>query len=1024
MDASPGISVAAGQGSPPPTDLQTAVRRLGEQLFSLMEAAEPPSLFSKKGFYGTMMEWAMRDERFKTQLFRFVDVLPTLASSGEVARHLKEYLGEDQVRLSPALRLGLRAAGGAGWLLGTGAKSQVTGMARQFMLGNDKKEIVAALRRHHEQDIAFTVDILGEAVVSETEAAQCAQRYLDLMDVLGGETARWPGVCRSNLSPRGLVPVLNLSVKLSALYSQIHPADPDTALAVICGRLRPILRRAKELGALINLDMESYALKDLTLRLFKTIFAEPEFASAPACGLAMQAYLRDCEADLRGLIQWARERRRRVTVRLVKGAYWDYETILSRQRHWPVPVFAHKAESDANFEDLSCLLLENDDAVDTALGTHNVRSIAYALAQADRLGLDRRNIEFQMLYGMAEPIKSVLLRMGCRLREYCPVGELLPGIAYFVRRLLENTSNEGFLANKFAKGASREELLKDPRQSPSEAGLRPAPTPVRHGSEDRDVGDGSGPAVVGFLNEPHTDFTRPAERERISAAIRNLRQDLGRRHPLIINHKPVSTPDWLPSLNPANQQEIIGFAAQAAPAEADLALVAAAAAQRPWARTPAAQRAAILEETARLIRRDKAALCALEILEAGKSWTEADADVAEAIDFCNYYARAMGQLHRPRRTQAAAGESNFQQWRPRGLGVIIAPWNFPLAILTGMAAAAVVAGNAVILKPSDQTPVIAARLMELLVEAGLPPGVANLLTGPGSSVGAYLTAHPQVDFIAFTGSKEVGLKIWELAGRTSAGQANLKKVICEMGGKNCIIIDSDADLDEAVLGCVASAFGYQGQKCSALSRLVVLADNYDKFVERLIAAASSLRVGPAEEPGAILGPVINRDAQRRIMAVIAAGKQEATLAWQGAVPDDPNACYVPPAIFTGVPASSRLFQEEIFGPVLAVTKAKDFDQALALANDSQFALTGGCYSRSPVNLERVKAEMVCGNLYLNRAVTGAMVERQPFGGFKMSGAGTKAGGPEYLQHFLVPRVITENCLRRGFAPMEESPSET
>ena len=351
--------------------------------------------------------------------------------------------------------------------------------------------------------------------------------------------------------------------------------------------------------------------------------------------------------------------------------------------------------------------------------------------------------------------------------------------------------------------------------------------------------------------------------------------------------------------------------------------------------------------------------------------------------------------------------------------MIIASWNFPLAILTGTTAAAVVTGNAVIMKPSDQTPVIGARLMELFIEAGVPAGVLNLLTGQGGRVGAHLVAHPQVDFIAFTESKEVGLKIWEAAGRTVPGQANLKKVVCEMGGKNCVIVDSDADLDEAVVGCIASAFGYQGQKCSALSRLIVLADSYDRFLERLIAAASSLRVGPAEAPGNIIGPVINRDAQQRILAVIEAGKKDATLAWQGAVPDDPNACYVPPTIFTDVPSSSRLFREEIFGPVLAVSRAKDFDAALALANESEFALTGGCYSRSPVNIERAKAELVCGNLYINRGITGALVERQPFGGFRMSGGGTKAGGREYLQKFLVPRVVTENCLRRGFAPAGE-----
>jgi len=1058
-------------------------------LFTLMDAAEPPSLFSKKGFYGTLMDWAMRDEQFKTQLFRFVDVLPTLTSSGEIARHLKEYLGDDQVNLSPALRLGLKAAGGASWLFGAGVKAQVTGMARQFMLGNDEKEIIATLHKLNEQGIAFTVDVLGEAVVSEAEADQYARRYLDLMDSLAPAVTRWPHPCRSNESPRGQLPPLNVSVKLSALYSQIHPTDPDTAIERIAARLRPILRRAGELGAFINLDMESYALKDLTLRLFKTIFAEPEFASQPACGLALQAYLKDCAADLADLIAWSRERQRRLTVRLVKGAYWDYETVIAQQRHWPMPVFAHKPETDANFERLSLMLLENDEAVDAAFGTHNARSIAHVLAQAERLGLDRRNFEFQMLYGMADPIKAAVLQMGCRLREYCPIGELLPGMAYLVRRLLENTSNEGFLANRFAKGTGREVLLRNPREfitaegraaaAIAAAGASDPPSPPleeRVGerrpstlldaaargdipagshsdksgglSEQDDLlsltlsskgGEGKGAAANDhrdasrepvptphsalraphFSNEPATDFTIATERDRMRTAIEALRRRLGQRYPLVINDKRVATQEWLPSLNPANQKEIVGYAAQAGIAEAEAVLAAARAAQPGWARTQAGERAGVLERVAALVRRDKAALCALEILEAGKNWTEADADVAEAIDFCNFYAAVMRELGRPQRTQAVAGESNFQHWWPRGTGVVIAPWNFPLAILTGMTAAAVVTGNAVIMKPSDQTPVIGARLMQLFIEAGLPAGVVNLLTGPGGRIGAHLVAHPQVDFVAFTGSREVGLRIWETASRTAPGQANLKKVVCEMGGKNCVIVDSDADLDEAVVGCIVSAFGYQGQKCSALSRLVVLADSYERFLERLIAAASSMRVGPAEVPGNIVGPVINREAQQRILAVIEAGKKEATLAWQGRVPDDPNACYVPPAIFTDVPANSRLFREEIFGPVLAVTKAKDFDAALALANASEFALTGGCYSRSPVNIERAKAELICGNLYINRGITGALVERQPFGGFRMSGGGTKAGGREYLQNFLVPRVVTENCLRRGFAPAGE-----
>ncbi len=1008
MTAMPSNTVARKAGPATERDLEGAIHDYGERLLALMDAAAPPSLFSKKGFYGTLMDWAMRDEHFKTQLFRFVDVLPMLASSGEVARHLKEYLGEEQLELSPALRVGLKAAGGASWLFGAGVKVQVTGMARQFMLGNDEKEIISTLRKLHEQDIAFTVDILGEAVVSEVEADRYAQRYLQLMDFLAPAIARWPHPCRSNESPQGQLPPLNVSVKVSALYSQIHPADPDTAIERITARLRPILRRAGELGAFINLDMESYALKELTIRLFKTVFAETEFASQPACGLAFQAYLKECEADLNGMIDWARKHTRRVTVRLVKGAYWDYETVIAHQRGWPVPVFAHKAETDANFEKLSLLLLQNDEAVASAFGTHNARSIAHVLAQAERVGLDRRRFEFQMLYGMADPIKSAVLQMGGRLREYCPIGELLPGMAYLVRRLLENTSNEGFLANRFAKGASRDELLRNPREFLAPDTRTAAAIPH------------SALRTPHFFNEPPTDFTRAAEREKVQAAIGALRRGLGRRHPLVINNKQVATHDWLPSLNPACQTEIVGYAAQAGIAEADAALAAARAAQPGWARTPANERAALLERLAALLRRDKTALIALEILEAGKNWTEADADVAEAIDFCNFYATEMRELGRPQRTQVVLGESNLQHWWPRGAGVIIAPWNFPLAILTGMTAAAVVGGNAVIVKPSDQTPVIGARLMELFIDAGLPAGVVNLLTGPGGRVGAHLVAHPKLDFIAFTGSREVGLRIWEAAGRTAPGQANLKKVVCEMGGKNCVIVDSDADLDEAVVGCVASAFGYQGQKCSALSRLVVLADSYERFLERLIAAAGSLRVGPAEVPGNIIGPVINQEAQQRILAVIEAGKKEATLAWQGQVPDVDNACYVAPTIFTGVLPGSRLFREEIFGPVLAVIKAKDFDAALSLANASEFALTGGCYSRSPVNIERAKAELVCGNLYINRGITGALVGRQPFGGFRMSGGGTKAGGREYLRNFLVPRVVTENCLRRGFAPSGEN----
>lgn len=399
--------------------------------------------------------------------------------------------------------------------------------------------------------------------------------------------------------------------------------------------------------------------------------------------------------------------------------------------------------------------------------------------------------------------------------------------------------------------------------------------------------------------------------------------------------------------------------------------------------------------------------------------SEADADVVEAIDFCHYYAAEMRRLGSPELTQPVAGETSVQHWIPRGVGVVIAPWNFPLAILTGMTAATVVTGNTAVVKPSDQTPLVALRLGQLCLEAGFPAGVINLLTGHGAELGSALVAHPEVACIAFTGSKEVGLRIWEAAGRTAPGQQSLKRVICEMGGKNAVIIDSDADLDEAVAGTVASAFGYQGQKCSALSRLIVLAENYESFMDRMVAAVASLRVGPAEEPGKVVGPLINQTARQRVLRLIEAGQQEAHLLWQGTVPRDPDACYVPPTIFDQVGPQCRLFREEIFGPVLAVSKAADFEAALRLANSSEFALTGGVYSRSPAHIQRARTEIRCGNLYVNRPITGAIVGRHPFGGFQMSGGGTKAGGRTYLLEFLIPRVVSENSLRRGFAGAAE-----
>jgi RHH-type transcriptional regulator, proline utilization regulon repressor / proline dehydrogenase / delta 1-pyrroline-5-carboxylate dehydrogenase len=1000
--------------------VEQRVRELGEMLLATMDAAPAPGIFSKKGAYARLMEWSMQDPAFKTQLFRFVDVLPSLRSSADIVRHLQEYLGDKAIELSPAMKAGLAASSFAPALVANPVKSNVVAMARQFVAGETPDDLVRRLRENAKQGVATTIDLLGETVVSTAEANVFLQRNLDVLNTVAAALARDPQPAFSDVAPNGaMLPRLNLSVKISALTPDVHPADPGNSIAALKTRLRPILQRAAEVGAFINFDMESYKLKELTLALFQSILEEEAFRATPAIGIAVQAYLRESEADLRALIAWARQRQRRIGVRLVKGAYWDYETVLARQRDWPVPVWSRKAETDANFERLSALLLENIDSVAPAFATHNVRSCAFAIAQAERLRIEPRAYEFQALYGMADELKRALVEAGYRVREYCAIGELLPGMAYLVRRLLENTSNEGFIRQRNMGEATKAQLLRNPVELLDQVPGTTEAVQARWGH--RAAPSEKSASLPAFENAANTDFARAEKREAQRAALTKVTGALGRNWPLVIGGKTISDREFVASTNPAQPGQIVGRWARGTLQDADAALAAARAAFPAWRDTAAEARANIVERAADLMEARRFELNALEILEAGKPWLEADADISEAIDFCRFYAREMRLLDRPAITQAVLGERCVQRWTPRGVGVVIAPWNFPLAILCGMTVAPVVAGNTVIMKPAEQTCVLAAALMDVFVEAGIPPGVINLLTGYGEDVGAHLVASPEVDFIAFTGSRAVGLKIWETAGRTVPGQLNLKKVVCEMGGKNALIIDSDADLDEAIPATLTSAFGFSGQKCSALSRLIVLEEIHDAFVERLVAAAAAMAMGDPAHPRTIIGPVIDADAQQKINRAIEAGRREAKLAWQASLPPELTASgghYVAPAIFTSVKPDATIAREEIFGPVLAVLRARDFDAALRIAQSSEYALTGGVFSRSPRHLERAEREFLVGNLYLNRAITGAIVERHPFGGFKMSGGGTKAGGRGYLENFLFPRAIAENVLRRGFTPPE------
>ncbi len=979
---------------------QAAIKAKGETIFNMMES-ETKSIFNKDWWYGRIMEWSMKNEKFKTQMFRFVDVLPYLNSGSEVARHLKEYFSEGGEELPSVFNFGMGLGSLAPGLMAGAIKKNVTQMAKMFITGETPEEALGVLKKARKNKIAFTVDLLGEACLSEQEAHDYQAKYMELINWLAKDAANWEHIAQIDEDHKGPIPRVNVSVKLSALYSQIDVKAWDKSKETAKERLRPIFRLAMERGVFINLDMEQYEIKDFTLDVFKELLLEPEFKTYPNWGCVIQAYLRDSLKDVKDLVEFAKKRGVPFTVRLVKGAYWDFETVHSEQTGWAIPVYTVKRESDANYEDCALVLLQNHQAIRLALGSHNVRSVAATLVHAERLGVDPRAIEIQMLFGMADPIKRSLVRMGYRVREYAPVGELIPGMAYLVRRLLENTSNESFLRSKFADNVSTEDLLRDPREN-----LKPTSSEVV-----RKEGK--------FYNEPMVDFGIEANRQKMLRALADFKaRDYGVDHPLHINGRDVTTNRWLASLNPSHPQEVVGRVAVAGIPEAEAAIQAAKTAFQTWKQTPAEKRADILDKLAAILDRDRFKLSALEVYEVGKQWEEADGDIAEAIDFCRYYARDMRKLSQGLRVGGIPGETSHYVYQPRGVNVVIAPWNFPLAILCGMAAASLVTGNTVVMKPAEQSAIIGVYLMKALREAGVPNGVVNLLNGYGEEIGDYLTGHIDTQLICFTGSKAVGLHIVEKAATTLPGQMSVKRVIAEMGGKNAVIIDSDADLDEAVTGVLYSAFGFQGQKCSACSRVIVVEEIYERFKSRLIEATKSIQVAFAEVPDSFVGPVIDEEAQKRILQTIENAKSEATLAYQGPVPEE--GFFVPPTIFTEVKPESNLAKNEIFGPVLAVIKAKDIDHALNIANGVEYALTGGLYSRSPANIEKIKAGFEVGNLYINRGITGAMVDRHPFGGFKMSGVGSKTGGPDYLLQFMEPKVVTENTLRRGFAPAEET----
>jgi 1-pyrroline-5-carboxylate dehydrogenase len=510
-----------------------------------------------------------------------------------------------------------------------------------------------------------------------------------------------------------------------------------------------------------------------------------------------------------------------------------------------------------------------------------------------------------------------------------------------------------------------------------------------------------------FRNEPLTDFSNEENAQAMRTALDKVKSEIGREYPLVIGGERIKTGSTLESINPANRTQVVGRFHKATKELANRAVETAYETFQTWRNVPAEERAQLLFRVAALMRERKHELSAWMVHEVAKTWPEADGDTAEAIDFCEFYARETLRYASEQPLVKLTGEQNHLEYIPLGVGAVIPPWNFPLAIMAGMTAAAIVTGNTVVLKPSSDAPAIAFKFFELLEAAGMPAGVVNLMTGSGAEVGDVVVDHPKTRFIAFTGSKEVGLHINERAAKAQPGQLWIKRVVAEMGGKDAIIVADDADLDEAATGVVQSAFGFQGQKCSACSRAIIDARVYDPMLEKIAERTAKIKVGDPSDNSNTMSAVINEKAFKSINAYVEKGKAEGGRVVAGGGSDGEQGFFIEPTVIADVKAGSTIEQEEIFGPVLAVIKANDYDDALRIANDTQFGLTGAVYSTDETKLDRARNEFHVGNLYLNRKCTGALVGVHPFGGFNMSGTDSKAGGRDYLLLFMQAKVSSE-----------------
>ena len=786
--------------------------------------------------------------------------------------------------------------------------------------------------------------------------------------------------------------MLQLSIKLSSLTAHFSPVDPEGTIRRVQPVFQAICESARRAGIGITVDMEQYEYRDLTWALFRRVLGpETSLASWRHAGIVVQAYLRDALTHTDDVIAFARERGTAFVVRLVKGAYWDYETIVAAERRWPPPVHTSKAATDATFEAAAARFIQSHPHVRLAVGSHNARSHAVAEALAEHAALPPNTVEHQTLFRTYEGMSRALITLGWTARDYVPVGELLPGMAYLVRRVLENSSQAGFLLQS-RSGVNIEALLQPPVDTA-------APNAIA-------------PDAAGFTRATGARWFDAAFSTAFEAALAATRDAPSAHVPLEAPGQPLPVEETVAILSPSHPHgDAVAHVEFAGIEATERAIAIARSGQPAWAATPATERARILRAAADRLAAAEHEFAAIVVHEGGRDRADAFAEVEEAIDFLRYYALEAERLF----------EAHGDRIAPRGVVGVIPPWNFSLAIPCGMTVAALACGNAAILKPAGQTPLIARRLVTLLHEAGVPRDALIWLPGHGNTAGATLAASPDVAMIAFTGSRAVGTLLHEQLATVRLTDGGHKALVAELGGKNPVLVFADADLDEAVDGILRSAFTHANQKCSAASRVLIESPIFERLRDRLIEAARSLQVGPADAPETRVNPVIDRAAHERLLSAARTAREECDVlldlfdagAARGA-PHEHGPLIV--QLPTARALDARTATEELFGPILVLTPFDDEADALRIANGTAYGLTAGLFSRSPATIDRVSAALDAGNVYVNRTTTGARPGIEPFGGLHMSGTGPKAGGPDYLWSFVRRTDATEDRTAAPPAP--------